>query len=58
MIFESSDGAFGGVAAMTAGGSQLKIDIDRVQKSFEDFRYLIVQALVLRLKAAREVKMR
>jgi len=48
MVFEGLDGAFGSVASMNAGRSELMVDALLVKVVFQELRTFIVKAMELR----------
>jgi hypothetical protein len=51
VVFERSDGAFGGIAAMDAGGSKLKVDVFVAEKLLQGLGAFVVKALQAWLEA-------
>ena len=51
VILEGSDGTFGGIAAMDAGGSKLEVNVLMAEKLLQGLGTFIVKALQERLEA-------
>jgi hypothetical protein len=51
VIFEGSDGVFGGIAVMDSGWHKLEVNVFLVQKLFQGFSTFVVKALEAGLKA-------